>query len=328
MAQLPLDLVLEGGGVKGLGAVGAALRLLDEGYRIERVAGTSVGAVVGAFVAAGADGARLRAIMDRLELNRIPDAGWPPVPFLGEALGLVRSSGIYRGDHLRDWMQAELEDLGVSTFGDLRRHDRGDDARLGPERRYTLVVMATDITNGRLLRLPWDYERYGLVADDQPVADAVRMSMSVPFLFRPCTLPNRSGVGPPSTIVDGGVLSNFPVEVFDRTDGQEPRWPTWGVRIMPADAASLGPVLPLPLPRWLVPPQLRQAEQLLATMLVGQDQTHLERPEVAARTIAVDTDGVEVFNFGIGPREREEAVARGWRDADAFLAHQSYRPVT
>ncbi|HEX5925375.1 MAG TPA: hypothetical protein VFY45_16205 [Baekduia sp.] len=29
------------------------------------------------------------------------------------------------------------------------------------------------------------------------------------------------------------MLSNFPIEVFDRSDGAEPRWPTLGVKIIP-----------------------------------------------------------------------------------------------
>ena len=234
--ELQVDLVLEGGGVKGLGAVGAAVRVLEAGYRVERVAGTSVGAIVGAFVAAGADADELRAIMDRLQLDRVPDTGWPRLPLVGPALGLLTTSGLFRGDHLLDWLRTELADLGVRTFGDLRRHDGGDDANLAIDRRYALVVTATDVTNGRLLRLPWDYDRYGLVADEQPVAEAVRMSMSVPFLFRPCFLPDPA-TGGRATIVDGGVLSNFPVELFDRTDGEPARWPTWGVRILSTDAA-------------------------------------------------------------------------------------------
>ena len=51
--QSRADLVLEGGGVKGLGTVGAVIRLLEAGYRFPRAAGTSVGALAAAFVAAG-----------------------------------------------------------------------------------------------------------------------------------------------------------------------------------------------------------------------------------------------------------------------------------
>jgi hypothetical protein len=47
------DLVLEGGGAKGLATTGAVIRLLDAGYHFERVAGTSVGAIAAAFAAAG-----------------------------------------------------------------------------------------------------------------------------------------------------------------------------------------------------------------------------------------------------------------------------------
>ena len=47
-----LDLVLEGGGVKGIGLVGAVLTLGDAGYRFPRVAGTSAGAITAALIAA------------------------------------------------------------------------------------------------------------------------------------------------------------------------------------------------------------------------------------------------------------------------------------
>jgi hypothetical protein len=45
----PIDLVLAGGGVKGIGLVGAVVKLMDAGYRPYRVAGTSAGSVVGAM---------------------------------------------------------------------------------------------------------------------------------------------------------------------------------------------------------------------------------------------------------------------------------------
>ena len=44
------DLVLEGGGVKGIGLVGALSVLEQSGYTFERVAGTSAGAIVASLV--------------------------------------------------------------------------------------------------------------------------------------------------------------------------------------------------------------------------------------------------------------------------------------
>ena len=55
----PLDLVLAGGGVKGIGLVGAVVKLMEAGYRARRVAGSSAGSIVGAIVAAAARDDRL-----------------------------------------------------------------------------------------------------------------------------------------------------------------------------------------------------------------------------------------------------------------------------
>src|SRR4051812_9424199 len=182
------DLVLEGGGVKGLGLVGAVLALMDKGYTFQRVAGTSAGSIVAAFLAAGATAEQLAGIMGRLDYARVPDRSAPAVPGLSEGIGLLHRSGAHPGQYIRDFVAEELEALGVRTFGDLRRRDPKADPSLAPYQAYNLVVTATDITRGRLLRLPWDYHRLNLEADEQLVADAVRASISIPLFFAPVTL--------------------------------------------------------------------------------------------------------------------------------------------
>lgn len=285
------DLVLEGGGVKGLGLVGAVLHLMREGYTFPRVAGTSAGSIVAAFLAAGATADELASIMGRLEYSRVPDrAGLPGV---GESLGLVRHSGAHPGNYVHGFVRDELERLGVRTFGDLER---------------TLVVTATDITRGRLVRLPWDYESFGVDGDEQLVADAVRASISIPLFFEPVTLADR-------TLVDGGVLSNFPIAMFDRA---KPRWPTFGVKVIPdaPDAnALLFPGLALPQP-----PPIRLLARVMTTAVLGHDQTYLEQPCVRRRAIQVDTSAVGVVEFGCGEDKRAGLVANGERAAREFLA--------
>jgi len=310
------DLVLEGGGVKGLGAAGAVMALLGAGYTVPRVAGTSVGAVAACFVAAGVDAAGFRAVLDRLDLRRVPDRR-VPVPLVSESLSLLTHRGAYAGDWLHGWLARELEQLGVRTFADLKRRDPDADPALDtPERRYRLVVMATDVTHGRLLRLPWDYSLFGLDPDEQLVADAVRMSLSIPFYFEPCTL-RDAATGTPSTIVDGGLLSNFPIEVFDRTDGRPPRWPTFGVRLLPDLPEGLGNVVPFSGVPMLG--TVRLLEQVVATALVGNDQTHLDRPGVRARTMTVDTRGTGITDFDIDDARRQDLLTRGERTARDFL---------
>jgi NTE family protein len=108
-----VDLVLEGGGVKGLGTAGAVMALLEAGYAVQRVAGTSVGAVAACFVAAGADAGGFRRVLDRLDLRRIPDRGIP-LPLVSESFSLLTHRGAYAGDWVHEWLTQELDQLGVT----------------------------------------------------------------------------------------------------------------------------------------------------------------------------------------------------------------------
>jgi NTE family protein len=309
--------VLEGGGVKGLGLVGAVLALMRAGYEFPRVAGTSAGAIVAAFVAAGADAEQIAAVTGRLDYARVPDRAAPGVPGVSEGISLLHRAGAHPGDYIHRFVAEELERLGVETFADLRRSDAGADPALGADRAYKLVVTATDVTRGRMLRLPWDYHRLGLDPDRQRVADAVRASISIPLFFEPVGLVDGSGER--LTLVDGGVLSNFPIELFDRTDGAEPRWPTLGVRVI-ADLPARGPELfpGIVLPQFVPPLDLLQ--RVVATAIVGHDQTYLERPCVRRRVIRVDTSTVGIVEFGVDAHRRAELVANGESATAQFLA--------
>ncbi len=311
------DLVLEGGGVKGLGLLGAVTALARRGYTFPRVAGTSAGAIVGALVAAcmatGTDVSRLEQIMKDIDYERFQDD--TPLDHLGgpgKVTELLLSRGIYKGDYLVTWLSAQLKELGVETFGDLRIAAEEDpESSLPPSERYRLVVMASDISKGQLVRLPWDYERYGLDPDRQRIVDAVRSSMSIPFFFRPSVL--RAGDGSRTTLVDGGMLSNFPIESFDRTDGKPPRWPTWGIKLSARPKASQEPQ-----PTGNV---FEFAVACLRTLLGNHDAYHLDDEHVTERTMFVDTTGVSVIDFQIDQETQHRLFENGRRSAEDFVDH-------
>jgi NTE family protein len=298
MVQSPLkaDLVLEGGGVLGIGHVGALSVLERAGYSFPRVAGTSAGSIVGALVAAGMRLSRITDIMKTVDYRRFADRSLlDRVPVGGPLLSLLMDDGVFEGEHLREWLGNLLVDeCGVETFGDLATDD--PESSLPPERCFRLVVTATDITHGELVYFPWDYQRlYGLEPSRQRVADAVRASLSIPFFYEPVTLAGSDGTS--STLVDGGVLSNFPIDVFDRTDGRPPRWPTFGVKlipVLPVDAATL-----LPIAGLFKHGPVAFAADLAMTTIVGRDQTYWSKPWVRKRTIQVDSAGVNPIDFGL-----------------------------
>jgi NTE family protein len=61
-------------------------------------------------------------------------------------------------------------------------------------------------------------------------------------------------------------------------------------------------------------------KELVATAIIGRDQTHLDRPGVRERTMSVDTSGTGIVEFAIGDAERRQLVARGRQAAVDFLA--------
>lgn len=308
----PVDLVLEGGGVKGVGLVGAVDGLDAAGYRFVRLAGTSAGAIVASLLAAGMPVPEALARMRTLDLGRFRDpTRLSRVPLVGRGLSLLVHRGLYQGDALGEWLGPQLAEFGVRTFGDLRL--TGDDAdAVGADRAYRLVVLVADLSLGRLVQLPWDYERlYGLDPDAQPVVDAVRASAAIPFFYRPSTL-RRAGTGEVSYLVDGGLLSNFPVDVFDRPGDTRPRWPTFGIKLSarPASIARPndigGPVSYL--------------RALVETLVSATDRAHLDDPCVLARTMFVDTLGVRATDFDLPDTTRALLERNGRQAAERFLA--------
>lgn len=311
------DLVLEGGGVKGIAHVGAVHALHDRGVTAyPRVAGTSAGSIVGALVAAGLSPARMLEVMRELDYRKVRDrAGVDRIPLVGKGLSLVLEDGIYEGAYIREFLGNVLAEAGVETFADLRIDGPESDG-LPPGQGYRLVVMATDISRGLLVRLPWDYQPlYGLDPDKQLVVDAVRASMAIPFYFEPWRLQHADGEE--SILVDGGVLSNFAIDVFDRRDGRPPRWPTFGVKLLPDLPEGRAQLFPLlgRVPRGPV----RFLELLVSTLLVGRDQTLLNQPWVAARAIRIDTTAAGVVDFGLDEKAATALYDNGRRAADAFL---------
>jgi NTE family protein len=148
---------------------------------LNRISGTSAGALVGSLAAAGLTGDRLKEAALSVDYTKFEDPTLlDRISLAGKGLALLQGSGIYQGDYAYEWVRSQLAALNVHTFGDLKINDES----LPPERRYKLVVTVSDVTRGQLVRLPWDYTSvYGLDPDKMSVADAVRASMSQNFLL-------------------------------------------------------------------------------------------------------------------------------------------------
>ncbi|PRZ32741.1 NTE family protein [Antricoccus suffuscus] len=314
-AKLKADLVLEGGGVKGIAFGGAIAVLAEAGYRFPRVVGTSAGAIAGSVVAAlqeaGEPLERIVDVTNTLDLSKVRDSGrvgkaLGPLHVIADGASLIFEGGLYEGAYARDWVYGVLKDLGVTTFADLRRDD--PESALPLDREYSFIAVTSDLSDHRMTLLPWDYRYYGLDPDEQIVADAVRASSASPFIFEPYKLRTPNGT---VTLVDGGILSNYPIGVFDRRDASA-RWPTFGIRLSARES-----VRPHSEP---VTSPIGIAIAVVETAMEGTDARHIDLPSTQRRTVFVDTDAVSVFDFGITREQRDELVRAGRVAAEQFLA--------
>jgi NTE family protein len=343
--ELVADLALEGGGVKGIGLVGAVLVLAEAGYRFRGVAGTSAGAIAASLIAAisqaGEEMVALKELMDSMTFaNFMPEGrihhfldhtGGKVGSLMADAAILSRKMGLYPGDYLTEWLAPRLADLGVTTFSDLKLTTAEDPGMsIAPGHEYRLLVHVSDITRGELARLPWDYPIYGHDPDEQDVVNAVRASMSIPFFFEPVTFEARAAdvdvKAPDGTEVprhhaagtvtwtDGGMLRNFPIGAFDRVDGEDPRWPTIGIKL-----SSLQTNFP---PTDACESAIAVGVHCLRTMMNEWDAYAVD-PATAGRTIFVDNGGLTATDFDFTPAQQQMIFLNGVTAATYFVIEMS-----
>lgn len=309
-SELRADLVFEGGGVKGIGLAGAYRALSDHGYQAQCVAGTSAGAITAALVAAGYTGAELeQVVLHEMKFTDFEDPsalGRLGAP--GDAAEFFLHRGIHSGNYFLTWMRARLAAKGKATFADLRNPDQSD-----PKRAYLLRVIASDLTGRSMLVLPDDAAKLGVPSDELEIALAVRMSMSIPVFFRPVVADGH-------TIVDGALLSNYPIWLFDAPPGQPPAFPTFGmVLVAPSQTAPLVPTDGGSAPPAPVKSPVDFAKAIAETMMEARDRFYVEEANYA-RTIPIPTLGVRTTDFDISPERARALFESGKQAADDFLS--------
>ena len=247
------DLVFEGGGAKGSSFVGALEALQEAGHTHRRLLGTSAGAITAAFMAARytpeemltavnerlPDGKpRFSSFMDPpsndftaeekeksatmsifsgLDLPGIPSFletnldkklldALLVLPHYRQLFCFVECGGFFSGTKFLEWIREKLAVKGIDENATLKSfaEQTGSD----------LSLVASDTSDVEMLVLNHR------TAPDCPVAWAVRMSMSIPFVWREVVWQESWGqyLGRDKTgkiVVDGGVLSNFPIRLID-----------------------------------------------------------------------------------------------------------------
>jgi NTE family protein len=112
--------------------------------------------------------------------------------------------------------------------------------------------------------------------------------------------------------VDGGLLSNFPVALFDRPDTVDPRWPTFGVRL-----TTRPPTLPV-----LSGGRRARSDRAvrLDTLLTDQGNAYLDDDCTVERTVFVPTPDISIVDFDLDAAAAQGLYRSGREAAEQFLA--------
>ena len=213
------NLVFKGGGVRGIAYMGA-LEILD-GYRIveniERVAGTSAGAIAAALLSLRLSIQETKTLFNSLDLKKIPQSAtkprrWnmPRIPEEENYRRFITKYGWYSSEYFYHWLEEVIADQcagnGRATFADFQSRDFRD-----------LYIVAANVSRQRPEIFSASH------TPDVAVADAVRMSMSIPVFFESLRFDGKS-FGDGDYYVDGGLFDNFPMHIFDRPEFSRRNW--------------------------------------------------------------------------------------------------------
>jgi len=287
-----IDGVFSGGGLKGFALVGAYQVLEEKGYRFHRIAGTSAGAILACFIASGYSAKEIEKMLDEQDFQLLLDPRKTLIPLpLMKWFQLYWRLGLYQGNALEKWFLEKLAAKDVYTFSDL------------PPGKLKLV--ASDLTNGKMIVLPDDLEGYGISADTFPIARALRMSCGIPFFFEPIRL--KVGKGE-TIVVDGGVLSNFPMWIFNDEGGNTER-PVLGLKLSRSQED---------MPGHKIDNALDLFEALFSTMKNSHDERYISRKH-EKNIIFIPVDNYSATQFDMDQETKEGLIEAGRNSTVQFL---------
>ena len=324
------NLVFEGGGVKGIVYVGALDVLDKEGIlkNIKRVAGTSAGAMVAVLVGLNYTAAEISEILWKLNFQNFLDDTFGYVRDIDR---LINEYGWYKGDFFRELMAGYIKDKtgnGEITFKELAKAKKYRD----------IYLIGADLSTGFSKVFCYDN------TPDVKVADAARISMSIPLFFRAVQNINNDG----HVYVDGGLLDNYPIKVFDRasfitkeSNRRETEYydktnkslskrvdqldkfvynkETLGFRLDSKEEINkfLHPDMEMPIKND-IKTLFTYTKALVTTLIDFQNNVHLHSDDWQ-RTVYIDSLGVGSTDFKISDSKKKDLVKSGFDHTQKYL---------
>jgi NTE family protein len=240
--------------------------------------------------------------------------------------------GLNPGRVFHDWAKKILKKENITTTGQLlgRMNDlpqglRRRDGLPLTEPKTALALIAADVSTETKVVFPKMAPLYWEKHEEVNPASFVRASMSIPFFFQPFRVENvpqdiaaldrwrdlaSYAETPPQTctFIDGGIMSNFPIDIFHRPD-RVPSAPTFGVKLGTDKRKNSG----IDEPMELVSAIFNSARHCLDYDFI------VRNPDYRKLVTCIDTDDHNWLNFDMKPEAKVDLFVKGARAADHFL---------
>jgi NTE family protein len=296
------NLVFEGGGVKGLAFCGALKVMEEKGITtdVNRLAGRSAGAITAGLLACGYTS---DAIMQELKVKDFNEFKDDDFGIFRDVKRLMKEFGFYAGKEFHDWygeLLAKKAGHSDVTFGEVFE-------KFGKE----LIVTGTCLNRRETHYYTKERNPH------MPVRDAVRISMSIPLFFAAVEWQG-------DLLVDGGVLNNYPIWVFDGEypgdpNGRhaDPNPKTLGLKLLSEEEVEET------VSGQHISNEIDNLKDF-ALSLVDCLMTHIERLHIKPgdweRTIAINTRHIKTTQFDMSEKEKALLLEEGRKGAEEFFS--------
>ena len=282
------NLAFKGGGVLGIAYAGAITVLEQKGIlkNIEKVSGTSAGAITAALVSLNYTAAEIHTIVQSTDFKTFEDKKDP--------LRLLTKYGIYKGDALLSWIEAQIVKKGLpasATFTDFKNKGCKD-----------LYVFASDLNIKNVKAFSFSK------TPNVVVAEAIRASMSIPFFFSAYQFRNNNPDN--HMYVDGGMVYNFPITYFDSNGKSNPE--TMGLYLSDLNKKKSVDVVQYDH-------LIQYVKAVFATIMDAQVIDFENDQEEKSRTAIIDNLGISAVNFDITKAQQDALYASGVNYTTKFI---------
>jgi NTE family protein len=304
LSQTIKNLVFEGGGVRGISYAGAIGELERLGLLkdIEKVGGTSVGAITALTLSLGYTAKEIESIIGDTNPGKFNDGNFL---LFGGPSRLRKHYGWYKGNKFLRWTEKLIEKKtgnGDITFMEHHMKNYRD-----------LYVTGTSLNNQKVI--VFSYETY----PNMKVKDAIRISMSTPFFFQAVfidsvgqVLPKRKAKVDYDIMVDGGFITNFPIHLFDTKDSINNRIAnpnTLGFRMDSKDQLEYDKQ-----GKGLAPVPVHSVVNFISAFFnfIMENMNRAElTPEDWARTVSISAERVGAKVKKVSPEDRKRLIENG-----------------